>query len=56
MSLSFKIRGISVHPVIIACAPFFICSSEIFKCSKCDSLDIDIISGEDLYIEDIEIE
>jgi hydrogenase nickel incorporation protein HypA/HybF len=29
---------------------------DIFKCSKCDSLEIDIISGEDLYIEDIEIE
>ena len=27
-----------------------------FKCSKCHSLEIDIISGEDLYIEDIEIE
>ena len=27
-----------------------------FKCLKCHSLEIDIISGEDLYIEDIEIE
>lgn len=27
-----------------------------FKCSKCNSLKIDIISGQDLYIQDIEIE
>jgi len=38
------------------CNEVFKIKKEIFKCSKCDSLDIDIISGEDLYIEDIEIE
>ena len=38
------------------CNKVFKIKKDIFKCSKCDSLEIDIISGEDLYIEDIEIE
>ena len=38
------------------CNEVFRIKKDNFKCSKCHSLDIDIISGEDLYIEDIEIE
>ena len=38
------------------CNEIFKIKKDIFKCSKCHSPEIDIISGEDLYIEDIEIE
>jgi len=38
------------------CNQVFKIKKDDFKCSKCHSLEIDIISGEDLYIEDIEIE
>jgi hydrogenase nickel incorporation protein HypA/HybF len=38
------------------CNKVFEIKKDNFICSKCHSLDIDIISGEDLYIEDIEIE
>src|SRR5665648_949906 len=38
------------------CNEVFEIKKDDFKCSKCHSLEIDIISGEDLYIEDIEIE
>ena len=38
------------------CNEVFEIKKNNFKCLKCDSLEIDIISGEDLYIEDIEIE
>ena len=38
------------------CNEVFKIKKDNFKCSKCDSLEIDIISGEDLFIEDIEIE
>ena len=38
------------------CNEVFKIKKESFKCSKCHSLEINIISGEDLYIEDIEIE
>ncbi|MBE3091270.1 MAG: hydrogenase maturation nickel metallochaperone HypA [Candidatus Atribacteria bacterium] len=38
------------------CNKIFEIKKDHFICSKCQSLEIDIISGEDLYIEDIEIE
>jgi len=38
------------------CNEVFEIKKDNFICSKCHSLEIDIISGEDLYIEDIEIE
>ena len=38
------------------CNEIFEIKKDGFKCSKCHSLEVDIISGEDLYIEDIEIE
>jgi len=38
------------------CNEVFEIKKDYFKCLKCHSLEIDIISGEDLYIEDIEIE
>ncbi|HZK11722.1 MAG TPA: hydrogenase maturation nickel metallochaperone HypA [Atribacterota bacterium] len=38
------------------CNEVFKIKKDDFKCSKCYSLEIDIISGEDLYVEDIEIE
>jgi len=38
------------------CNEVFEIKKDNFKCTKCNSPEIDIISGEDLYIEDIEIE
>ncbi|HBY56830.1 MAG TPA: hydrogenase maturation nickel metallochaperone HypA [Candidatus Atribacteria bacterium] len=38
------------------CDEVFEITKNSFKCSKCNSLKIDIISGQDLYIQDIEIE
>jgi len=38
------------------CSKIFEIKKDNFTCSKCHSPEIDIISGEDLYIEDIEIE
>ena len=38
------------------CNEVFKIKKDNFICLKCQSLEIDIISGEDLYIEDIEIE
>jgi len=38
------------------CNEVFKIKKDNFKCTKCHNLEIDIISGEDLYIEDIEIE
>ena len=38
------------------CNEVFEIKKDDFKCSKCHNPEIDIISGEDLYIEDIEIE
>jgi hydrogenase nickel incorporation protein HypA/HybF len=38
------------------CNKTFEIKKDNFRCSKCHSPEIDIISGEDLYIEDIEIE
>ncbi len=37
------------------CNEVFKIKKDNFKCWKCHCLEIDIISGEDLYIEDIEI-
>jgi len=38
------------------CNEIFEIKKDKFKCSKCDSLEIEIVSGQDLYIQDIEIE
>ncbi len=38
------------------CNEVFKIKKDNFKCTKCHNLEIEIISGEDLYIEDIEIE
>jgi hydrogenase nickel incorporation protein HypA/HybF len=38
------------------CNQVFEIKKDRFKCAKCDSSEIDIISGQDLYIQDIDIE
>ncbi len=38
------------------CNEVFEIKKDKFKCLKCNSSEIDIISGDDLYIQDIEIE
>jgi len=38
------------------CNEVFEIKKDKFVCSKCNSSEIDIISGQDLYIQDIEIE
>jgi len=38
------------------CKKEFSINKEEFKCPKCGSVKIDIISGEDIYIDNIEIE
>jgi len=38
------------------CEKEFTINREEFKCPKCGCLELDIISGEDLYIDNIEIE
>lgn len=38
------------------CNETFKIKKDEFKCSKCGSVEVDIISGEDLYVENIEIE
>lgn len=38
------------------CNEVFKIKKNSFKCPRCLNLEVDIISGEDLYIEDIEIE
>ncbi|MEA2022103.1 MAG: hydrogenase maturation nickel metallochaperone HypA [Candidatus Caldatribacteriota bacterium] len=38
------------------CEEEFKINKEEFKCPKCGSLELDIISGEDLYVNNIEIE
>jgi len=38
------------------CNETFKIKKDEFKCLKCGSLKVDIISGEDLYVENIEIE
>ncbi len=38
------------------CNEVFEIKKDEFKCLKCNSSEIDIVSGQDLYIQDIEIE
>ena len=38
------------------CNKVFKIKKDEFKCLKCNSLEIEIVSGQDLYIQDIEIE
>jgi len=38
------------------CDEVFEIKKDRFKCAKCDSSEIDIISGQDFYIQDMDIE
>jgi len=38
------------------CDEVFEIQKDKFKCTKCDNSEIDIISGQDLYIQDMDIE
>jgi hydrogenase nickel incorporation protein HypA/HybF len=40
----------------LKCNKIFEIKKDEFKCLKCNSLEIEIVSGQDLYIQDIEIE
>lgn len=51
-----KILDISLQGQCRKCNEIFDIKKDEFKCLKCNSSEIDIISGQDLYIQDIEIE
>jgi len=51
-----KIINISLQGQCQKCNEIFEIKKDKFKCSKCNSIEIDIVSGQDLYIHDIEIE
>jgi len=40
----------------LKCNEIFEIKKDKFKCLKCNSLEIEIVSGQDLYIQDIEVE
>ena len=53
---SLKILNTPLKGQCKKCKLVFNIKKDKFKCLKCNSLEIEIISGYDLYIQDIEIE
>ena len=51
-----KILNTPLQGKCTKCKLIFDVKKDEFKCLKCNSVEIDIISGYDLYVQDIEIE
>ena len=53
---TLKMTSLPLLGHCLRCNEIFKIKKDEFKCLKCNSVEIDIISGQDLYIQDIEIE